>query len=362
MRRPTWSLLISVLISVGIAILAYLSRHEIVAAFATLRTAEPLWLIAALLMIALSYLLSSRVFAVALRSLGRQISLLRLWGMAVTAIVMSQSVPAGGVASYAFLATTFRRHGVAPGSAALVASLETLSYVAAMLLLFGFSLIVLVAQGFGGMGMSLLAGMVGVLLLSTALFVLSRPLAITQRWLERVEALFARWITPGWARRVAGELTRARELVAGRWSNLALLVLIQLGALLGHSLALLFVLRGLGVSTSLMVVVVAFGVALATSTFNVLPGGGGTVEAALAAVLLALGVGPAAVPAAIIFRLFNFWLVMPLALAAYHWLMHNPTPAPRQPRRGLALIMRRVQARRQVQRPLVARMRLRRNR
>lgn len=362
MRRRRLSYIISALISLGIAVLAYISRHEISAAFATLQTAEPFWLVAAMAAIALSYLLSAQVFAVALRSLGHRMSIFRLWGTALTAIVMSQSVPAGGVASYAFLANTFRRHGVASGAAALVASLETLSYVAAMLLVFAFSLIFLAWQGFGALGISALAGLIGLSLLGAALFVLSRPVATLRRWLQRIEGILTRWIKPGWAHRLAEELTRGRALIAGRRGNVALLVLIQLGALVGHSLALLFVLRGLGVSTELPVVVAAFGVALVTSTFNVLPGGGGTVEAALVAVLLNMGVGPAAVPAAIIFRLFNFWLVAPLALAAYHWLTNAKAPAPPKRKRGLASIVRRVQARRKIPRSPTISARMRRQR
>ena len=51
------------------------------------------------------------------------------------------------------------------------------------------------------------------------------------------------------------------------------------------------ILRSLGTSTSFLTVLSAFGIALLTSTVNVLPGGGGTVEAALVAVLTHLGVG-----------------------------------------------------------------------
>jgi uncharacterized protein (TIRG00374 family) len=87
---------------------------------------------------------------------------------------------------------------------------------------------------------------------------------------------------------------------------------------------MLLVLHALGTDVSFAVVLSAFGVALVTSTFNVLPGGGGTVEAALVAVLSQMGVGPAAVPAAIIFRLFNYWLAAPIAAICYHWLMNEP--------------------------------------
>jgi uncharacterized membrane protein YbhN (UPF0104 family) len=71
------------------------------------------------------------------------------------------------------------------------------------------------------------------------------------------------------------------------------------------------------------VALAAFGVALITSTFNVLPGGGGTVETVLGAVLLHFGVGAAAVPAAVLFRLLNFWALLPLAIGGYSWLTRD---------------------------------------
>jgi uncharacterized membrane protein YbhN (UPF0104 family) len=78
----------------------------------------------------------------------------------------------------------------------------------------------------------------------------------------------------------------------------------------------------MGTSTSYLTVLSASGIALLTSTVNVLPGGG-TVEAALVAVLTQLGVGAEAVPAAILFRLLNFWMLLPIAAACYSWLMHD---------------------------------------
>jgi len=40
-------------------------------------------------------------------------------------------------------------------------------------------------------------------------------------------------------------------------------------------------------------------------------------------VLTQLGVGAEAVPAAILFRLLNFWMLLPIAAACYSWLMHD---------------------------------------
>jgi uncharacterized protein (TIRG00374 family) len=329
-----WKLLSSAAISLLIVILAYLNRAWLGEALTLLDQARPIYLLIAMGVIALSYLVSAQVFAVALSSLGHQVSILRLWATALTAIMISQAVPAGGVGSYAFLIGNFRRRGVSPGSATLIASLETLSYVLAMLLLFTFSILFLTTHGMATGQASYVAGGVALTAISTAIFVLSRPIAVLKGWLAGARLLSARlsgrnW--PGeWAERLLDELGRGRGLMASQRRTVLLLVLIQLAALVGHSLAMLLVLLAFGEGVSLWIVLAAFGTALLTSTFNVLPGGGGTVEAALVAVLSQLGVGPAAVPAAITFRLLNFWLLAPLAAAGYHWLMHDPIPPAKQ--------------------------------
>ena len=327
MPQSRWKLLSSAVISLVILVLAYLNRAWIGGAFGLLREARPGWLVVAFVLIGLSYLISSQVFNVVLHSLGYQMGVLRLWATALVAIIISQSVPAGGVGSYAFLISNFNRRGVSSGEAALIASLETLSYAVAMLLMFSFSLIFLTFHGMVTGDASYVAGIVAGSVIVGVAFLLTRPEATLKRWLSalqrRIGRLFGHAWSGAWAENLIAELVTGRNLLASRRRDVLLLVLIQLTALTGHSLAMLLVLYALGVNVSLWAVATAFGVALITSTFNVLPGGGGTVETALVAVLTQLGAGLAAVPAAIIFRLFNFWLLAPVAAACYHWLMHE---------------------------------------
>lgn len=322
-----WKLLTSVLISLAILILAYLNREWIVDAFGLLSEARPLLLVLAFGLICLSYLVSAQVFNIVLHSLGYRIGILRLWATALVAIVVSQSVPAGGVGSYAFLMSNFNRRGISPGESALIASLETLSYAVAMLLVFSFSLIYLAVQGLDTAVGSIVAGAVAITLIGGAAFVLTRPETTLKRWATSLQLgvgrLFGQRWTGARAGKIITDLVRGRGLLAARRRDVVLLVLVQLTALSGHSLAMLVTLTSLGVDVGFGVVLTAFGIALVTSTFNVLPGGGGTVETALVAVLTQLGTGPAALPAAIIFRLFNFWLLLPVAAACYHWLMHE---------------------------------------
>jgi uncharacterized protein (TIRG00374 family) len=332
MRAPRWQLIVSIALTCGVLVLAYVKRDRIWSSFELLREAQPAWLLLAVALEIFSFFCASQVYYRVLRSLGYHFSALRLWMIALVAIILSQSVPAGGVASYAFIVQTFRRRGVSGGHAALTASLEALSYAGAMLLLFGFSLGYLTLRsGFGAAeDASLVAALVAVLVIGGALFILTREQEVLTRWLLGIKNGVARLLGRSWSdapiHKIVDDLARGRALVAARRSEILLLVLIQLSALAGHSLAMLVVLRGLGATTSVFVVLAAFGIALITSTFNVLPGGGGTVEAVLVFSLTQLGVGEQAYVAAPLFRLLNFWLLLPVAAIAYRLLMHGSAP------------------------------------
>jgi uncharacterized protein (TIRG00374 family) len=157
-----------------------------------------------------------------------------------------------------------------------------------------------------------------------AALLLTRPPTTLARWLRAVNRQLSRVLrrspSDGWVTRTTEEIVGARTLIAERKRLVLLLVLIQLVALSGQSLALYVILYSLGAPASIGAVVAAFGIALLTSTFNVLPGGGGTVETILVVTLTQLAAGAAAVPAAILFRLLNFWVMLPLAGAGYAWL------------------------------------------
>jgi uncharacterized protein (TIRG00374 family) len=242
------------------------------------------------------------------------------------------------VASYALLVDTFRRRGASAAEAVLVATLEMLSYAGAMLIFSIFGLAYLASRILASDpdGSSLLAPLLAVgmalLLLGGVLLVLTREESTLTRWLLRLHALLPhplrRSRNDEWVYTVVGDLVRMRALVGERRGLIRLLVIIQIIALSGQSLGLYLVLHSLGAAPSFLTVLSAFGIALLTSTVNVLPGGGGTVEAALVAVLAQLGAGAAAIPAGIVFRLLNFWVVLPIAAGCYAWLAHGRAADP----------------------------------
>jgi uncharacterized protein (TIRG00374 family) len=173
----------------------------------------------------------------------------------------------------------------------------------------------------------LLAALGVIAIIGGGVLALTQNPATLERWFAQLNSMLAR-VRPrmqsqDWPSRAAATIARGRALIAENRRTLVLLIGIQLTALCGHSLAMLMILLSLGVHTSFAVVLAAFGAALVTSLLNVLPGGGGTIETILAAVLGLLAAGPAAVPAAVIFRLLNFWLLLPFAGLAYAWMIYE---------------------------------------
>src|SRR2546430_1695714 len=74
-------------------------------------------------------------------TLGYKAPSLRLSAAGMVTILLSQALPFGTVASYAFLTTSLRKRAVPTSSVAVIASLELLSWGGAMLILFIYGMI-----------------------------------------------------------------------------------------------------------------------------------------------------------------------------------------------------------------------------
>jgi uncharacterized protein (TIRG00374 family) len=80
---------------------------------------------------------------------------------------------------------------------------------------------------------------------------------------------------------------------------------------------MILVFRALGVPADPVVLLVAYGVATVAGSLPLTPGGIGVFETTMLASLALLGVGLEAAVAILGYRLFNFWLPIPLAAILY---------------------------------------------
>jgi uncharacterized protein (TIRG00374 family) len=83
------------------------------------------------------------------------------------------------------------------------------------------------------------------------------------------------------------------------------------------ALCLILMFEAMGVPANPLVLLVAYGVATAIATIPLTPGGIGVFETTMLATLVLLGVGSEAAIPILGYRLFNFWLPIPLAAIFY---------------------------------------------
>ena len=132
---------------------------------------------------------------------------------------------------------------------------------------------------------------------------------VTQR---RAEVWSARLIS-----RLGEELRVARRHLISKSAEEPRLMALALAywAFDGRCLILMF--AAMNVEADPLVLLVAYGVATALAAIPLTPGGIGIFEATMLATLAVLGVGPEAAIPVLGYRLFNFWLPIPLAAVFY---------------------------------------------
>ncbi len=88
-------------------------------------------------------------------------------------------------------------------------------------------------------------------------------------------------------------------------------------------LCLILMFAALGLAANPFVLLVAYGIATTLAAIPLTPGGIGVFEATMLATLALLGVGSEAAIPILGYRLFKFWLPIPLAAVFYPTLRHS---------------------------------------
>jgi uncharacterized protein (TIRG00374 family) len=335
-RRIPWSYLFGgLLLSV---LLITLIRHwdqvraKSIEAIHLCQSANPIWLLIAAGAILAGFLCAGQIYGRVMATLGHHAPALWLSAAAMVTILLSQAIPVGTVASYAFLTTSLRRRGVPATSVAVIASLELLSWGGAMLLLFVYGLVYVLLTTSSTIGIASLTGFATVaLIIGGYLFIGSRPRDTLHSWAMNVKRSIERVFGPTWhesqVQKMVDELAHNRQLMVEQPVRVLMLICLQLTIFTLHSVALLAILHGLGVTIPPLAALAAYGLALIVSTYTLLPAGGGTVEAAMTVALTVQGVPlEAALGATVLFRLFSFWLLLPIGALSYRTLMRYSAP------------------------------------
>lgn len=116
---------------------------------------------------------------------------------------------------------------------------------------------------------------------------------------------------------VRDELRATRKQLGGRPREAVKLAALAFGYWGFDALCLVLVFKALGIPAGIVELVVAYGFATAVGAIPITPGGIGVFETTIISILALLGVGSDAIVAVLGYRLFNFWLPIPLAAIFY---------------------------------------------
>jgi uncharacterized protein (TIRG00374 family) len=117
--------------------------------------------------------------------------------------------------------------------------------------------------------------------------------------------------------RLGEEFRAAHRHMTGKPREVLILSALGFGYWAFDALCLILMFEAMGVPASPLVLLVAYGVATAIATIPLTPGGIGIFETTMLATLVLLGVGSEAAIPILGYRVFNFWLPIPLAAIFY---------------------------------------------
>lgn len=257
--------------------------------------------------------------------------------LTVTGYGAAHVLPGGGAAAATVTYGALRRRGLQPAGVGLALTVVSVLVYGALGILFTVSLLyMLLDRDLGPAGTVastlFLALTLGVALVAYAAYrkptfagnivkagarLVGRLLA-SEGFRRKAEAWTARLFS-----RVGDELRAARRQLILRSAEAPKLAALAAGYWAFDALCLVLMFAALGVAADPLVLLVAYGVATTLAAVPLTPGGIGVFEVVMLATLALLGVGSEAAIPILGYRLFNFWLPIPLAAIFYHTLRRD---------------------------------------
>jgi glycosyltransferase 2 family protein len=258
----------------------------------------------------------------------------RRWFMlrlTVTGYGAAHVLPGGGAAATAVAYGALRRQGYNSESVGLALAAVSVLVYGALGMLFSGSLLYMLLRG--DLGPADTAASIFVLALTVGValgaYVAYRRPTLAKNVAESGTRLAGCLLGGEGLRRKAGawsdrlvsrlgeELRAARRHLVGRSAETPKLAALALGYWAFDALCLILMFDALGVEADPFVLLVAYGVATAIAAVPLTPGGIGIFEVTMLATLALLGVGSEVAIPILGYRLFNFWLPIPLAAIFY---------------------------------------------
>jgi len=329
--RPIVRILLGIIVAGVVFTVLFHSRSELAFALDRLRTLRFGWMLLA----GLAEFLSVVSYALLQRKLlnvsGSRIRLRFLMSITLATDAIADSLPGEPVFSSAFRFAQYRRHGVDAANATwvMVTVLVALALGLSVLALLG----LLISLIFGGQHGSAELGVLAVIVLVVMVTVLTR----VSLWLRVIDwsLRISQHLPLRLRSRFQPALLRSRALLGdihvGVFDSLiiGLLGVAEWGFDLG---CLILVFPALGLSIPWTSVILGYAASQIVGVIPITPGGLGTIEGSLSAVLIAFGtLARHAITGVLVYRFISYWLMIPIGWIAFALIRINSRRERKQP-------------------------------
>jgi uncharacterized protein (TIRG00374 family) len=307
-RKDVIRYILGVLLGIGVLLLLFGKRGELVAAGHELGRVSAGWVAFAVLAEALSLWLFARLQHRVLRLSGASIPMTGLFLLTLANEAIANSVPGEPAVSSAYRYRYYRRHQATGASAGWTIFTILIAQAIGMSLLLLLGVVVALAG-------STSATNTGVTLAGLVIVIASVAILIRRDLVLRLAGAAVRAVrrVTGHPRgsigaRVESTLARMREIpLSGR--STAGIVIMATGVWGTDFLCLVCSFGAVHAAVPWTGVLLAYGVAQVVGALPIVPGGIGIVEGSLAVILAAYGAGRVpAISAALVYRIVSFWL------------------------------------------------------
>ncbi|PZW64697.1 Mg2+-importing ATPase [Pseudomonas sp. URMO17WK12:I6] len=278
-----------------------------------LAQAEPIWLVGALGLQALTYMAQGQIFRVVLKAGAQNLSLWEAGKLSLMKLFVDQALPSSGISGAFAVVASFVRMGFAKPVVLACLVLDLSGYFLAYVLSVGVALPVVIFQGHATAAITTTC--LVFVAVSLALAVLTPRLAGNSHLATHVPGQRFSMINKGILLLTGAD----KQLIRNR-ALLWRITLLELVIILLDSATLWVLVRALGVSAPPLGLFAGFMLASVLRSIGIVPGGLGAFEAAAVVTLHWIGVNIAvALSATLLFRGLTFWLPMLPGL----WLAHR---------------------------------------
>jgi len=323
-KSGAWSRFLLILIAFAVVATIFLGFSELEKIVNLIKSANPFYLLLALLTQLFVYVFKAKVYQTALSLFGKKESVKSVLNTVLVALFINRVFPSLGMSDNAYLITDFKKRGLPIGQAALISVIEVLSsFVVFSVLLFGSAIFLSFTENLQKWQAGLLVlTLTAVTVFWFVLFFILLRKAILEKVVRQIlkisSFVFKHKIPTDGVTQNIEDVANGRGVVWQKKEKFLVMCFWQLLMPLFDSFTIFLIFASIGVSVGYQVVLVALVFAVFLNTISLIPGGIGSFEAAMILTLNSLKVPfEVAVTVTLMFRLFNYWMTIPLGFWFY---------------------------------------------